>query len=295
MPARTQRQILQDANKRLDVAIRATKKRQEKEKEKRQLDALSQLPGQIVDGIEPVMQNFIVSMVGTITKAMQSTAEEIRNITVATPNVNVSPAEIPKIEVPKAQIDVKIPEINVPKPEVTVNVPPIKIPKIIAPEVKIPTINVPTPELTVDFPNYMRTILDETDMKHPLPVILTDGTGKPYTAMGGQSAKVPSVFTLKPLGGPDSDGTVALVSDGNWYAVPPLGSIPTKPYTLVVSKENFSGTVRFSFNGGGSASATNGNRIPDHLAIDLAGGSNIYCGSSTAGDDVNWTTKETNP
>jgi len=87
--------------------------------------------------------------------------------------------------------------------------------------------------------------------------------------------------------GSTSGGTIALASANTWYAVP--SSAPTVDYTLIASLENADGTVRFSFDNGGTPSATNGNIAPSHLAVKLGAGKILYFGSSTAGDDVNFT------
>lgn len=86
------------------------------------------------------------------------------------------------------------------------------------------------------------------------------------------------------------DGSVALVSSNTWYAVP--GSAPTIDYLLAVALENKAGTVRWSYSNGGTPSATNGNKAPRHLAVRMAANTTLYFGSSTAGDDVNYTLVE---
>lgn len=87
--------------------------------------------------------------------------------------------------------------------------------------------------------------------------------------------------------GSTSDGAIDLTSANTWYAVP--NSAPTVDYTLIVSLENAVGTVRFSFDNGGTPSTTNGNLAPSHLAVNLGANKKMYFGSSTAGDDVNYT------
>jgi len=87
--------------------------------------------------------------------------------------------------------------------------------------------------------------------------------------------------------GTTGDGTVALASANTWYAVP--SSAPTVDYLLVVALENKVGTVRWGYNNGGTPSTTNGNKAPRHLAILVAANKTLYFGSSTAGDDVNYT------
>lgn len=85
------------------------------------------------------------------------------------------------------------------------------------------------------------------------------------------------------------NGTVALASANTWYAVP--STVPTADYVLLVSIENGLGTVRFGFSNSGTPSVTNGNAAPGVLEIRMAANQSLYYASTTAGDDVNWTTK----
>lgn len=90
--------------------------------------------------------------------------------------------------------------------------------------------------------------------------------------------------------GTSTNGTRALTLADTWYSVP--STVPTVDYILVVSIENSAGTIRWGFSNAGTPSATNGNLAPGHLDIRLAANQTIYFASSTAGDDVNWVTKE---
>lgn len=92
------------------------------------------------------------------------------------------------------------------------------------------------------------------------------------------------------LGGASSDGSVALTPADTWVQVPTTA--PTTDYLIVITKENEDGVIRYSFNNGGAPGATNGNRMwNDDMVIELRGGEVLYFGSSTDGDDVNYTTK----
>ena len=87
-------------------------------------------------------------------EAMQDMVDAVSNITIEAP-------EIPEI---------RIPEIRVPEPRVTVNTPAMKMPDFKFPE--------------------QRSIFSDVNFKNPLPVILTDIDGRPYSAgsimqMGG--------------------------------------------------------------------------------------------------------------
>lgn len=92
-----------------------------------------------------------------------------------------------------------------------------------------------------------------------------------------------------PLGGSSANGATALVSANTWYAVP--STVPMQPYILVATIEANAGTVRFGFDNTGTPSATNGNLAPGELKVRLAAGQVVYYASTTAGDDVNWSTK----
>jgi len=93
------------------------------------------------------------------------------------------------------------------------------------------------------------------------------------------------------LSGASTNGTSALTGANTWVQVPTAA--PASDYVLVVSKENADGTIRWSFENGGTPSATNGNKMSaDDIIFNLNGGEVVYFGSSTDGDDVNWTTKE---
>lgn len=91
------------------------------------------------------------------------------------------------------------------------------------------------------------------------------------------------------LSGGSSSGSVDLTIADTWYQIP--STVPVAPYRLIVSVENSVGTIRMSFSNGVSPSATNGNLAPAHFTLPLLGGQVIYYASSSAGDDVNWTTK----
>jgi len=104
------------------------------------------------------------------------------------------------------------------------------------------------------------------------------------------NAKI-QVLKLFGLGGAGTAGTVALASADTWYQVPQSGSVPKSDYTLVVTKENEDGTIRWAFKNTSVPSATYGNKSPTHLSVDLKADQFIYCGSDNAGDDVCWTAK----
>lgn len=89
--------------------------------------------------------------------------------------------------------------------------------------------------------------------------------------------------------GVGSNGTKDLTTANTWYQIP--STIPSSDYVLVATIENNVGTVRWGFDGTGTPSASNGNIAPSMLTIRLSANQSLYYASSSAGDDVNWTTK----
>lgn len=107
----------------------------------------------------------------------------------------------------------------------------------------------------------------------PESMVVTNSNGTPIGTISGAS----------------TNGSRTLTSANTWYSVP--STVPTSPYILVATVENSVGTVRFGFDNTGTPSSTNGNQAPSQLTVRLAANQVIYYASSTAGDDVNWTTK----
>jgi hypothetical protein len=106
----------------------------------------------------------------------------------------------------------------------------------------------------------------------------------------GNSSLAAIAADVKPLSGAGVAGTLALTDANTWYSVP--STVPTSDFILVVSKENSVGTIRWAFANTSSPSVTYGNRLSGNdLIIELAANQVVYIASSTAGDDVSWTTK----
>jgi len=92
------------------------------------------------------------------------------------------------------------------------------------------------------------------------------------------------------MSGASTNGTSALTGANTWVQVPTTA--PASDYVLVVTKENEAGTIRWSFENGGTPGATNGNQMwNDDIIFNLAASEVVYFGSSTDGDDVNWSAK----
>lgn len=103
---------------------------------------------------------------------------------VVIPNIEVPPIIVPKINVPEAKVTVKIPEIKVPEPKVTVNV-------------DAPIVNIPEEMEVKGLKGWMAKIISvlegwtpysifkEVSYDKPIPTVLVDPKGRPYTAIGG--------------------------------------------------------------------------------------------------------------
>lgn len=206
----------------------------------------------------------------------------------------------------KPEVIVNSPDVNIPETKVRVEFPKDKI------EIK-PIINYQPPELNVpetkvSFPPLPEELLKRLDTVGALPQLIRDikmtpsGKAQPVVlvdpergtkykaqmtavAHGGEGGTVESeLFFPK---GSTSDGTVALASADVWYAVPATAS--TKESVLIASIENAAGTIRWSFDNGGTPSATNGNLMPEHLSLKLGANKTIFVGSDVAGDDICYT------
>ena len=102
--------------------------------------------------------------------------------------------------------------------------------------------------------------------------------------------KVATLAVESGLGGASSDGSVALTPADTWVQVP--DTVPATDYLLVVQRENEDGVIRWSFDNNGVPSATNGLKMDGQpIIVELRGGEVLYFGSTTDGDDVNYTTK----
>lgn len=193
------------------------------EEKKLSQDLIKNLGPSILDALKPSIEKMAEN-------ALLSREELLKAISGIEINV-------PKVDVPQAQVEVKIPEIKVPQPIVNVAVPDIKIPEI--KDIKIPSIKVPKPEVTVNFdatkikipdikmPDEMNISgwvglmgYDKGLLSNPLPVQLRDAKGNPVTlfenltqvvsgggrsggivTIGGATATV-GVVTINPDGSP---------------------------------------------------------------------------------------------
>lgn len=226
-------------------------------------------------------------------------------------NVNAADVTIPEIKLPS----ISIPDINVPTPQVNYTAPDIHIPA--------PVVNLPAPIVnveTIDISAIIQAIesnlnkIRTNSVGRPLAVRLSDGQNwvKQLEQLNKQTAQTVQYMSdvsyirnaagtrINPATdegirgvsipqGSSANGTVDLTSANTWYAVP--STVPTSDYILVAALETAVGTVRWGYDNTGTPSATNGLQSPSMLTIRLAANQSIYFASSTAGDDVNWTTK----
>ena len=249
--------ILQQSKDALDKAL-AEKKRNE--------EVMKNLGPAIVDSIRPVLDENNRIMKQGLSDLAQSVSELKINV--------------PKIEVPKADVQVNIPEIKVPEPRVTVNIPEIKIPEIASP--KIPTIKVPKPEVTVNVPPIKIPDLKWPEEKmpiegwvqlmgvslnNPLPVQLRDASGKPVDLSGGTTQVFGGGggkhdhFTIKGFGQSafseimNSDGEVKVAGTFTAGAAASSFVIPGNSEGVVYNGDNPLPVVITSGAGGSTASA----------------------------------------
>ena len=115
----------------------------------KQIKRLAELLGQsFAETMEPMMAD-IKDELSKNQDGLESVVQAISDITIDVPEVNIP--------------EIRIPTIHVPEARVTVNTPATKFP---------------------EFPKFpeQRPIFSDVNLKNPLPVILTDREGRPYTA-----------------------------------------------------------------------------------------------------------------
>lgn len=155
--------------------------------------------------------------------------------------------------------------------------------------VKIAFVVVFTPFLFMSKTNtkYTSQHIDNQSFDESLQVRVTELIGADGVLKNPATEE--SVKGIAPLSGAGANGTRELTSANTWYSVP--STVPASPYVLVVTQEVASGTIRFGFDNTDTPSATNGNQAPAQLTLKLAASQVVYFASSTALDDVNWSTK----
>jgi len=193
---------LEDTIKNLDREIGKKRHQETSERQDVMIGLLAKM-GETLDDLAPSIEE---SSLRT-NEAISALSEDVKNIKIETPTVNVNVPDVnvpeiklPTINVPKIETpiipeikipEIKIPKITVPKPEVTVNVPEIKIPKIEVPKIEMPD------RMNVDIAN--------VNQDNPLPVILTDKDGKFYKAI------------IEAVGGGSGNIGGLIGAQGKWY------------------------------------------------------------------------------
>ncbi len=274
----------------LDLALRSKKDNEA---------LIKAIAPEIIKAIVPVFQELI-------TTQKQSKAD----LLTALSNIVVN---VPETKVPEAKVTVtlpKMPSIEVPMPKIP-ELSTIGIEKAIekAMEKGLGKIKIPKPEITVKptdinipetvFPSSMEVTgevgLKDVDTKHPLPVRMVDAKGKDVAfgvsmgGGGGGGVTSPDLINgIRPPTGSTVNGSRVLTLANTWYSVP--STIPTSAYAITVTIETTVGTIRWGRDNAGTPSATNGNLAPGELHERLPGGRALYYASSTANDQVNWTT-----
>jgi hypothetical protein len=142
-------------------------------------------------------------------------------VNVPEPIVNV---EVPEIIVPDITIpEIVIPPINVPEAKVTVDIPPINVPT--------PQVHVQPPEVVMNVPEEMEvkglkgwmekvislleklknySIFNEVSYEKPVPTILVDSKGRPYSAAQMFSSPIGSQGSGSNTGGVVTEKTFSL-------------------------------------------------------------------------------------
>ena len=236
-------EILKQAKDALDKALQEKKLTQE---------FMRNLGPAVIDILQPVLQE----LANNSKLSKEEWLKAIEGIKI----------NVPKSDIPQAQVDVKIPEIKVPTPQVTVNVPDIKFPEF--KEIKLPKIVVPKPEVTVNVPPIripeMKWPDGEMDIKgwvklqgvdfeNPLPVQLRDSSGKPMNLIenltqvisGGGGARIGKVSVNQLAITTVSDGTrtvtagtaVALVSTSTPCKKLTVTALPNNTELVVVGAQ----------------------------------------------------------
>lgn len=128
------------------------------------VDTFIPLIEELTDSVDESSQRIVEAIGGiNITPQVTVNVPEIKLPIITVPDIHIPEIKLPVFNVPEQKITVEIPPIKVPTPQVTVNVP----------KADAPIVNIP------DFPTSMGVT---ASFKDPLPVILTDREGKPYTA-----------------------------------------------------------------------------------------------------------------
>jgi len=169
----------------------------------------------IVSAIGNDLVTILQPLLREIANNSRMTREELKNI------ISEIRVEAPRVTVPKPEVIVHTPEINVPKPDpVEIKV---KLPKMPRPEVTVKPADVRIPKqmevkgltgmiktLGNYFKKQLNVKLGDVDRDNPVPVILTDGKGVFYKAMGGISggggAGAAGVVTIRAIEGNNSNG-----------------------------------------------------------------------------------------
>lgn len=210
--------ILQKSKEALDRAL-VEKKRNE--------DFVKSLGPAIVETLSPILETIAANSKLSKEELISVVSQikiEVPKIEVPRADVEVKLPEMPKIEVPVANVSVdtsgikesilegfralKQPSVKVPKPEVTVNVPQIKVPDLKWPDEEMP------------IKGWVQ--LMGTDLAHPLPVQLRDAQGNPLNLFenltqivsGGGGARIVKIggFSSSAFGDiQDSDGRLKVI------------------------------------------------------------------------------------
>lgn len=194
-------------------------KRDKEQTEKERRELVTSIGKDISEALLPYMQS--------MAEKSQITKEDIK-------------AALSEVQINIPESNVHIPEFKIPTPQVTVNVPEAKLPQINIPETK--------------FPDRMSVGLENYSNKTPMPVMLMDTQGKPFTfsfptSTGGKN----DFFTVKGI--TNTVGMVAINPDGSPAGAGSVASSVSVSdifSTVGSNVVNADGRVRVSVETGGS-------------------------------------------
>jgi len=180
-----------------DIALKTAKAALDKALEQKQLSR------EMIQAIGPAIIQALTPMLSEIATNSRISRQEIVS---AISGIQIN---VPKVDVPQAEVRVEIPPIKVPQPIVNVTIPDIKVPEakvtipkitvpkpevtVKIPEIKIPKFDIPEAVVHVTFPETMRAIIVDTNNK---PVNLNSGSQAIVAGGGGGARQV----SMKPYG-----------------------------------------------------------------------------------------------
>ena len=140
----------------------------------------------------------------------------------------------------------------------------------------------------------LKKALEEIAKREPQTLPIEDGkVAVKVDRIGGGGGGI-KIDRIKVYGkiayGTGAQGQRVLTNANTWYSVP--SSVPDEDYLLIINYESVKGTIRWGYLNTGTPGTANGNQAPSHLEIYMPANSTLFFGSDSAGDTINWATKE---